>query len=739
MRLKSTLVPAVLGVLLSWSPGFAGQRIPVSAEEPAVVTPPLKFQLRIPAQHPYLALTPAEIEKAKSRAAEFAWAKQSLARCLSDADRAVARPWDKLPDKGAETHRALSSQLFRVALAYALSDQPRYAAWVRQGLLAYAELYPRLPLVRQRSRLFTQSSLYEATWLVPVVEAYDLIAGSDVLSAAERRQIENDLLRPAAACFRIEDFQRDPRIRDLHFRCYNFQAWHLAAVGLVGLAVRDPQLVEYAVNSPYGYCHLVAHDIREDGLFWERSLGYHHFVLQALTPWTEAMARCGVDLYHLRVPNDRRRDEDAHYVTDSTERPKSLKLLFDAPLYLAFPDLTYPALGDSNRGPLDGDWLRLIGYNRYRDTASGWLVRRSQPLSATRPPPWQWLIYDLPDDSVANVWPLGEGSFANTGQYAHGCSLFPSSGVAVLREAQGDFSARPESTAVSLSYGPYGGGHGHPDKLNIVLYAQGRQWLPDFGSMPYETSWKAQWTAHTISHNTLVVDEVSQSPAGTADKQWPVDSAAQRVLGRLEDFDSMDKRVRASCDSAYPGLRLTRQTRLVGHVVIDELDVRPSRPGDQAQRQFDYVLHLDGHYSDSTSELATRSGPLGRRCGYQHVAQQRAGMIPGAGQAFQPDKNVPCITFAAGQHRLAVWIVPLDHAPTEIIVADGLTNKPEQKQPMLILRRRASQTRFVTVLEPVRAEEPLQNVHLTAPQAGSGPALILRSSKGAREIALSGD
>jgi len=166
------------------------------------------------------------------------------------------------------------------------------------------------------------------------------------------------------------------------------------------------------------------------------------------------------------------------------------------------------------------------------------------------------------------------------------------------------------------------------------------------------------------------------------------------------------------------------------------LDVRPSRPDDQAQRQLDYALHIDGQYSDSTSELAARSGPLGRRCGYQHVVQQRAGIIPGAGRAFQPDKNVPCITFAAGQHRLRIWIVPLDHAPTEVIVADGLTNKPERKQPMLILRRRASQTRFVTVLEPVRAEEPLQNVHLTTSKAGSGPALILRSSKGAREIAL---
>ena len=38
---------------------------------------------------------------------------------------------------------------------------------------------------------------------------------------------------------KIDDFESDPRISDLHFRCYNFQAWHLAAVGLTGLCLRE--------------------------------------------------------------------------------------------------------------------------------------------------------------------------------------------------------------------------------------------------------------------------------------------------------------------------------------------------------------------------------------------------------------------------------------------------------------------------------------------------------------------
>ena len=69
----------------------------------------------------------------------------------------------------------------------------------------------------------------------------------------------------STACFLISDYEHDLRIRDLHYRCYNFQAWHLSAIGLVGLALRDTNLVDYAVNSRYGFKHLLAHDIRDDG------------------------------------------------------------------------------------------------------------------------------------------------------------------------------------------------------------------------------------------------------------------------------------------------------------------------------------------------------------------------------------------------------------------------------------------------------------------------------------------
>jgi hypothetical protein len=678
---------------------------------------PMKLELLIPEKHPYLALTRAKIESAAKRAAASPWARQRTDQILAQANGFIAQPWSPLPPKGDVAHRAIGGRLFTVALAYAFSGERRYAEWTRDGLLAYADLYPGLTISRGgKNRLFTQSSLYESTWVVAVVQAYDLVAGSGVFTSEQARHVEDDLLRRSVACFKIEDFERDERIRDLHFRCYNFQAWHIAAVGLVGLAVKDPELVDWAVNSPYGLRHLIAHDINDDGVFWERSQSYQDFVLRALLPFTEAMLHCGVDLYQMNVPTDRSRDEDSHYVTDTSDRPKSLRMMFESLYYMTFPDLSYPALGDSNRGPLRANAISLVGAARYRDQKLAWLLSRNRPearADATARQPqfgaeWHWLVYDQPPDSPSS-FPIQEGRFANTGEYRNGCSLFPSTGVAILREASGDYTSQPDSTAVSLSYGPHGGGHGHSDKLNIVLYAQGRQWIPDFGSMPYGSRWKAEWTAQTVSHNTVVVDGISQKPTVARNVEWPNDSAADRVLGVLERFDASSKSASAYCDTAYEGIRLRRALRLTGGSVVDAFTVT-DRKG--AEHQYDYVLHIDGQLENSSVPLAPKVEKLGETSGYQLVEQRQHGAA----------KGPFVLTFASEGKQLRLWVAGPD--ATEVIVGDGLTNSPDRKMPMLLLRRKAPGTRFVTVFEPVSGRDTIRAVRL------EGGDIVIESARG---------
>src|SRR4030095_2700621 len=55
-------------------------------------TSPMKLELRIPEEHPYLALTPAKIERAAKSAAASAGASQYIDEILTQANGLVAPP-----------------------------------------------------------------------------------------------------------------------------------------------------------------------------------------------------------------------------------------------------------------------------------------------------------------------------------------------------------------------------------------------------------------------------------------------------------------------------------------------------------------------------------------------------------------------------------------------------------------------------------------------------------------------
>ena len=872
-----------------------------------------------PAKHPYLLFTTADLARVNARAARDPGAKKRLDHIVQQARSRASKTFVVHP-KDDPKHRSAPGGLRAVALGYALSGDETLAQWVRDGLLGYAALYRTLPVVYGSRKLFPVSSLYEATWYVPIVLAYDLVCESPSFSQAQRQQIERDLLRPAAALFKIDDFHSDPRIRDLHFRCYNFQAWHLAAVGLTGLCLRDADMVEWTIDSPYGFKHLVSHDIRDDGLFWERSLGYHHFVLSALSPLLEAAWHCNLDLYHLSVPDTITKDEDGCYVVDGDNGPKTLKLMYDAPFHYMFPDMTFGVVADSSRGPLRADHRFRIAWARYRDPKYAWLLSRKSrpapplwrglsdltgrvqlawdqerlyvwadvtddvvrnthkqpdkcwqgdlvwlglkftktrageydfiyalvpgdlhdvkprlvlfnrycetvgqvsrgqialrakpggycieaaiPFSEMAPEPGEahepfrptgsvgfevclydgdrtrgasikekmlgWssttdrydtsqggrLLFSSPDpaapgtgpsvcvarqvqrplaiDGTSTDWPeagqgeaavvhderrlttdassaiasdiyslvyghpghqdyrfsIGTGTFANVGQARAGSTLFPSSGFAILRSpgcaewVAGEPAKNKDGTCVLLNYGPHGGGHGHPDKLSIIVYGSGRHAIPDFGSAKYGSDLKRQWTSHTLSHNTIVVDQTSQWPAGSSDVSWPCDNPDRKAMGRLAAFFSDDvlKLASASCDAVYRGVTLTRTVALVDEFVLDVFHAKSAK-----EHVYDYVLHVDGKLSNSGGQAMDR---LGDQCGYQHLtdAARVAEALPWRGAWQTPGPP------------LAIRL--LGKTPAEVIRAYGPTKTVDKKMAILLVRRRGREATFVSVIEP---------------------------------------
>src|SRR5262249_18916427 len=94
--------------------------------------------------------------------------------------------------------------------------------------------------------------------------------------------------------------------------------------------------------------------------------------------------------------------------------------------------------------------------------------------------------------------------------------LLESQGLAVLRSAR---------RYVSLEGGPYGGGHGHPDRLQLTLFADGVYWLPDPGTGQYVAR-DLFWYRSTLAHNAPRLDGASQDPGNAnvecfdAQEEW---------------------------------------------------------------------------------------------------------------------------------------------------------------------------------------------------------------------------
>lgn len=910
--------PSHLAVLLPDPDGAPGG---LTAVEAAPSAPEVSAGRSWPTRHPLLLYDWAQVEAARRRIAEDETARKLFAQVCQTATAAIKTP-PAAPSAPTDTH-PLIGQLVPVGQAYVLSGDDQYAKWVRDVMLSYAAVYPSWPVSGGgRARMVkTASGLYEAVKYVPMICAYDLTFDSPVYSADDHVTIERDLLRPAVDLFRVKDYgdPLDARAADLHYRCYNFQAWFDAAIGLTGLLLRDADLVEHAIDGPYGFKHLLAHDIHDDGVFWERSIGYQNFVLAALYPLLEGCYHCNLDLWHLSVPDDYNTDREPltnYCVGDGDNGPKSIKLLFDSQFYLGYGDLTRAQIADSDRGPLaasdvfrtawvrygdprlawlinrtrqkarppaelhrsdadlsadialafddgalylaarvtddvvnnshkeasevwagDGLWfgLRWRGgtggpydfiyglspgdfrntppvaalFNRFgaphngisacrfaaRRTASGYVLEAAFPLAEFAPetgsttPPFRpkageravvdFVVYDCDVASGASTkekmvcWACttdryesaqggtvawGEGqpqgktlvapvataapaidgdladwealkagwaqvrkgasvltdspsggpgvqalfypqpkadegafdlrakTFCGNGILQAGCALFPSTGFAILRERL-DEQGRPpvEAVGATLNFGPYGGGHNHPDKLSLVLYARGKHWIPDFGSCAYESPEKAEWTAQTLAHNTMVVDGVSQYPTGPRNVMWPTDSADRQVRAALDFFhgDEVMKAAAAHCDSAYTDVRLARTLCLVGDVLFDFYAADAA-----AEHRYDNVFHIDGPLADIGVALAPKDGVLGEKCGYQHVS----GVRQGVGEA----DFVSTWGGASGTLQVAVHGVK----GTTVIVGEGPANSLTTRVPLLILRRSARQTLFAVAARP---------------------------------------
>ena len=89
---------------------------------------------------------------------------------------------------------------------------------------------------------------------------------------------------------------------------HNIQCWKNSAVGLAGFATGNQELIREAIDDPdRGFRAQIARGVTDDGLWFEGSLGYHRYTMDALWPLAEAARHAGIGSLHRPLPHHLRR------------------------------------------------------------------------------------------------------------------------------------------------------------------------------------------------------------------------------------------------------------------------------------------------------------------------------------------------------------------------------------------------------------------------------------------------
>ncbi len=545
--------------------------------------------------------------------------------------------WIHISDREVGTiHNNLGLDIANLGTVYVLSGEEKYADFAKQLLLAYADAYPkygvgaRAGFNHDPSKVFDQR-LSDATWLIQVVRGYDLIYNYKGITEEERTKINDEFIRASGRFIAAN--------RAVYSSPTNWSAISTTAILMAGRVTDDQELMDRAIwganmgksqgkwwegdaqKNPSGIeLHFSERAISPDGLWSEGAMGYQFMALQALIADAEIFWRMGIDLYSYR---------DA-----------ALKRLFDSPLEFSYPDLKTPAIHDSGHGSIVGreSYLYEYAFMRYRDPKFLMILKQTgMHLGASFQQFPVSVLYDV--DLNADHDPA-EWKSVN----------FFGVGYGILRN-----TSERGTVSLFMDYGP-DGSHGHPDKLNIDLWAYGSRLLPDPGSIWYEQPLYRNWYYPTLSHNTLIVDELSQRR----------DKADHLVYGPAETFGIQ----RARTNLVYSGVMMDRALFVNPHYMADVFGAFARLP-----RTMDLAWHPSGELANTSLKLEEFSFKTPTEAGYSELENVRAA------------KTSDAYNLEVSNEATPIRLVAAAGPETQVIIGDGHLG---MKRPPTVLQRRVT-------------------------------------------------
>jgi hypothetical protein len=618
------------------------------------------------AEHPNLFVNAPELQQLRLKLKTEPWRASLLEQVKHDAD---------------------AGNPVAAAVVYALTEDRAYGAKVREHLLQQAkDFVPGSP-----------GAQYPWGPEAGHAIAFDLVA--PLLSASEQQAVV-DYLRQLARDA-IQYHQGQPLTPNMSFVCH----WR---IGLIGYAIADPEIIEWAVNDPGppwggkqpgrwgGFKQRIEHALA-DGTFWDEATIYGNFSILGMMYLAEAARNYnGTDLYDYTSPNggSLRKAVDglvslaypiertgvgrgsvrmATWGDGSTAPPNRVNNESGDAFFVNKPNIfperqnLYPILEIAYHAWKNPRHAYLLALNPGRDERLGWIeyLPVSLLLGETLPP-------EPPPGNMPSV-------------------VYPQTGIALLRsdESPGYWTS---AGLVAVQQMGRNYGHDHRDKLELLLWGRGRLLYPDWNAQQYEPL-EYGWTRNAWAHNTLVVDE-SNPAGGRSDER--------------HDFNVDVKFLATTSREVYPDVEQVRALLLTGDYLLDLF-----RADSPRERTYDWFVHALGRLSVPSPHGFQPSQDLLKpyhwvdrerkwetdRTWSVDFVQRSGGVLPGMGRYSDE-------WFDA---QVGVRMTMLGEPGTTAYVGDGPFNpvpnlreygNPEGTIPLAMARRKARTACFTALHEP---------------------------------------
>ncbi len=495
-----------------------------------------------------------------------------------------------------EQHKLNAKTIYEAGKLFEFTGDAKYASHVEKLLLAYADLYPSLglhPLPKEQSpgRLFWQN-LNESWWLVYANQGYGSI--KDTLNQETRDKIEDDLLR------QITTFLSEGSPETFN-KIHNHGTWATAAVGMTGFTIGDDDLVDKALlgldkSGNYGFIKQLDKLFSPDGYYNEGP----YYQRYALMPFV---------LFGQAIEKNQPERKIFEY------RDGILKKAIFSTIQQNYAGLFFPindAIKDKDIATAELQYGVAIAYDLTGDPgllsiakAQGQVVpthggkKLASALAHGKARPFAYAPMRLRDGADGSQGALD-----------------------ILRA-----SSDPDDLTIVVKNTSQGLGHGHFDKLGLLVYDSGYEILRDYGAARF-LNVEAKFGGHylrennsfakqTIAHNALVVDETSHFDGVTA-----VGNQHAPKLGAYYTSDDLQV-TSAGIEEAYDDVSMDRTVALVkdaafAHPIVIDLVESHS---DNAH-QYDLPFYYNGQLVETNFEIAADPSvrkPLGSSNGYQHL------------------------------------------------------------------------------------------------------------------------